>query len=515
MPDRLADVYNVKDYGAVGNGAFDNTTVLNALLAATSGGGTIYFPPGIYAIGSSLVLPNDQAGRRLIGAGSDKTKISGNFDQYILYNAQVAAGNKPVSHIEGITFKNDYALAKASFTTPDPITKPGGTATGACGGIYLPNSSWVAIRRCDFEITSGVAVYTPGIANSISTLNITMGFNGVFDLPISIGIWGCAHIDTGKIMGCRYGIVNIQNPGYINNLDIERCQNGIYFGNPYPFWDRNSGLDPDPIKPANTIGALHQRVNGIQFESCGSASEGGSFVDLAGCTSSILTNIKCSSFAQIGTPQYGFKLAGTSHCRFEDCEATGDFSVAAFGYTGNTATSNIFKSCTGAVASGGGVPWLLQSSTQPQGYTPDIFLNCYPADGGMTLANLPPAPAGFGCTAICTDSTLPAWNGTVSNVGKPIVPGGTYRVTARCGTVAPTIAAAASWTTASTTITMALSNPGSVVTAGMGVVNATTGEVVGKVSSYTGTTLTLTSTALSASRGSTDNLVFTTWCIAG
>ena len=91
--------------------------------------------------------------------------------------------------------------------------------------------------------------------------------------------------------------------------------------------------------------------------------------------------------------------------------------------------------------------------------------------------------------------------------------GGTYRVTVRYGTVSPTLAATASWTTSTPNITMT-ANPGSVV-AGMGVINVTTGEYVGKVLTYVSTALVLTGNAFSASRGSTDNLVFGTWCIAG
>ena len=89
------------------------------------------------------------------------------------------------------------------------------------------------------------------------------------------------------------------------------------------------------------------------------------------------------------------------------------------------------------VASGGGVPWLLPILGTGRWATPDIFLNIYPTDGGVTLAKLPATPSVFGCTGVCTDSTVPAWTGSVSNVGKPVVGGGIYRVTVRYGTVSP------------------------------------------------------------------------------
>ena len=459
-----------------------------------------------------MVLPNDQAGRRLIGSGSGKTRIIGNFQGYLLYNAQNRNGNRPVSLIDGFLFRNIYSLAKASFTTPDPITEEGGSPTGACGCIYLPNSSWVAINNCDFDFVSGVGVYMPGIANSMNTFNLNGNFHGVVTLPITIGVWGPGNITTGKIMGCRYGIVvNPSGPHTLEDLDIERCQVGIQFTNPYPYWDRNT----HSIYTVPTGVSTYCRVNALAMESCGSEEEGGAFIDATRCAGSIFTNIIAGSYVQIGTPEYGLKFNGAS-CHFENCSFSGGYSVAAIGFTGNAASSNIWKSVTGSVGSGGGVPWLLQSSPPPEPAAPDIFLSTYPTDGGVTLANLPATSAVLGCTAICTDSTVPAWTGgrtPVSNVGRPIVGGGTYRVTVRYGTVSPTLAATASWTTSTPNITMT-ANPGSVV-AGMGVINVTTGEYVGKVLTYVSTALVLTGNAFSASRGSTDNLVFGTWCIAG
>jgi hypothetical protein len=73
--------------------------------------------------------------------------------------------------------------------------------------------------------------------------------------------------------------------------------------------------------------------------------------------------------------------------------------------------------------------------------------------------------------------------------------------------VAGALAAAAAFTTSSTTITMGAANPGWVV-AGMNVYDNTAGANIGTVASYTGTTVTLTAAASHASSGSTDSLVF-------
>jgi hypothetical protein len=73
--------------------------------------------------------------------------------------------------------------------------------------------------------------------------------------------------------------------------------------------------------------------------------------------------------------------------------------------------------------------------------------------------------------------------------------------------VAGVIAAAASFTTSSTTITMGTANPGWIVAS----MNATAGANIGTVASYTSTTLTLTAAAAHACSGTTDSLVFSAW----
>ena len=62
-----SQVVNVRDYGATGNGITDDANAIAAAIAAVSGmGGTVYFPPGTYKVGTAIVPANDVA---LIGSG--------------------------------------------------------------------------------------------------------------------------------------------------------------------------------------------------------------------------------------------------------------------------------------------------------------------------------------------------------------------------------------------------------------------------------------------------------------
>lgn len=56
-PNAAFPMFNVKAYGATGNGSTDDTAAIQACLNAASNG-TVYFPPGTYVVSSTLVIAN-------------------------------------------------------------------------------------------------------------------------------------------------------------------------------------------------------------------------------------------------------------------------------------------------------------------------------------------------------------------------------------------------------------------------------------------------------------------------
>lgn len=72
------DVYNVKDYGAVGDGTTNDTNAILLAISASqaNGNGTVYFPDGTFKITGSLTLPaNPQCDIALVGDGSNVSVI--------------------------------------------------------------------------------------------------------------------------------------------------------------------------------------------------------------------------------------------------------------------------------------------------------------------------------------------------------------------------------------------------------------------------------------------------------
>lgn len=92
-----APAFNVKNYGAKGDGVTDDTAAIQSAYAAlvALGYGTLYFPPGIYAISSTLNIGNGNTTASTVsnitvlgaGAGSaDSLRFNGQFPPQVLTN---------------------------------------------------------------------------------------------------------------------------------------------------------------------------------------------------------------------------------------------------------------------------------------------------------------------------------------------------------------------------------------------------------------------------------------------
>ena len=78
--------YDVRTYGARGNGSADDTNAIKAAIAAATaaGGGIVHFPPGNYLVTSTITVGPNASGVRLVGSGQGmsiiKTPTNAAFD---------------------------------------------------------------------------------------------------------------------------------------------------------------------------------------------------------------------------------------------------------------------------------------------------------------------------------------------------------------------------------------------------------------------------------------------------
>ena len=158
MPDRLAEIKNVKDFGALGNGSVDDAPAIQRAVNWTTSPqrGTIYFPPGIYRVNSPITV-NASAELSIIFRGEGLlSQLTGSFWGYILDLSQ-GDGAPGIALVERLDIKN-----------------PGGGGVRILGrvgaevrncriqahvGVELGSSSNSAVNNC---LLNGMATYQPG-----------------------------------------------------------------------------------------------------------------------------------------------------------------------------------------------------------------------------------------------------------------------------------------------------------------------------------------------------------------
>lgn len=140
-------VYNVKDYGATGDGSTDDTTAINAALAAAPAGSTVWFPAPTahYRIVNALTVPT---GVSVIGSGKaceirQATNLKPVFDLLNADNVTVRGftlrlGPGP-SAVMGSTFRGDtnYAYCSGVWTNGNHNTIADLRIIDFSMGVYL------------------------------------------------------------------------------------------------------------------------------------------------------------------------------------------------------------------------------------------------------------------------------------------------------------------------------------------------------------------------------------------
>lgn len=171
LPAAAATVntYDVKKYGAVGDGVTDDTAAIQAAAAAVpASGGTLYFPAGTY-----IVSPTRQAGiavqtnMRVAGvSGKSVLKIRDHNGDWGALFVQ-PDGRVPV---QNVTFE-DLAFDANILNNPESKIVNGDAETYQTF-IYFTSGQGLHVRRCSFDPYAGVwAISLNG--QTISNCSIT------------------------------------------------------------------------------------------------------------------------------------------------------------------------------------------------------------------------------------------------------------------------------------------------------------------------------------------------------
>lgn len=166
-------VFNVLDYGAVGNGVADDTTAIQAAIAAAAvNDGIVYFPTangtGSYNITAALTVPNFVAlvggARSFYSAGSAKAKISmaNGIDSPAIKNADQVNGNS------GITIR-DLFVVGGSVGTSHAIDMR---------GLGSNETHGVLIENCTVSRAGGSTIFFSLVQESVVRNNYLLNATG-------------------------------------------------------------------------------------------------------------------------------------------------------------------------------------------------------------------------------------------------------------------------------------------------------------------------------------------------
>lgn len=230
---RNLQILNVKNFGAVGSGAVDDTGFIQAAFdAVPATGGVVYFPPGTYL--ARLLRPKSNT--KILGTKGSTLVYRGTgaaaYDALIAFGDSAAVGgittasNLKNIHIEGLTFRGN------------------GDSSGLSENqalLHLSGVSDVTVVDCQFVGMQGDGIYigcTSTAATERHNERITVR-DCIFDGLNKFGRQGVSIIEGTDVLieGCRFqnttaptmpGAVDIEtNPlntwALIRNITVSRC----------------------------------------------------------------------------------------------------------------------------------------------------------------------------------------------------------------------------------------------------------------------------------------------------
>lgn len=238
LPDRLAEVKNVKDFGAVGDGSTDDTAAIQAAVNWSAGAnrGVIFFPQGTYQITSPITFHLSAGITSIAFVGSPGAKLRGNFADALLKRSP----DSPVGGtylIETLVLENNHAAGKCIMFHSIVGGKVVCCQLSGFIGIETYNSQSVTIDSCSI-ISGGLGGASIGVVAGNATTLIATDVSGFAN--------GLRHCNAGlTVIGGRFEVntvafelsvdpagVGSQSVGvFVTGVSMESNGTGIRIGN--------------------------------------------------------------------------------------------------------------------------------------------------------------------------------------------------------------------------------------------------------------------------------------------
>jgi hypothetical protein len=198
--DKGNQVFNVKAYGAVGDGTTDDTAAIQAAITAMSGG-TLFFPAGTYKTTTPLNLKSNTL---MKGVGQGQSIINGNYATNArgVIECGINAAVTAIT-IEQITFNTSSGNSAINVSGSKNIIIQDcgftGSSTNTQGAIYVSDytargTSDVKIKNCRFyDMLTCPGVWITSATNGQTVRNVLVEgchFENIWNTAVHIDITG-------------------------------------------------------------------------------------------------------------------------------------------------------------------------------------------------------------------------------------------------------------------------------------------------------------------------------------
>jgi len=304
---------NVKYYGATGDGTTDDTTAINAAIAAiTSTYATLYFPSGTYVVSSTLTLASSV---RVVGDGQASTtvylKSSSNCDVFHVTASNVSFENLTIN---GNLAGNTGNLCGIIYTTTlSNLTLKAVTVLNcAATGVQMTSSSNVLVDGCTMK-GSGGQQFTYLFSVVVSS-NVTL-VNSIFNA-------------TASTSSVTVFFESVAASGSVSNILIDNCI--ISFPQSTPAESDGIVLDSTSGDPSISDVIMS---NNVIFSPAGARTGGANGIELSGVSGVVISgNTFYNQTTAIGT-----RTTGNNHTAITGntivggaASADGDFAAIVF-----------------------------------------------------------------------------------------------------------------------------------------------------------------------------------------
>lgn len=264
FPGLLGPVFNVRAFGAVGDGSTDDTAAIVAALAAANAasGGEVYCPRGTYKITATLAIP---ANTKLCGQGPQRTIIRRAFNGTMMTVTAVSDvelssltldGGAPTFAGKGVVISGAGSSLRPYFSNIWSISMGSATDThlefGADAGSLAIVHGWtmrLGNGTLDFRGIHTNGPDTVFMGRSFGQVNVGNGyvdFSGAIDTTVALStferiettsttsillVTGCVWANLGVAMTLNGSVMNVMGCRFSGSVTLSTTYLGAFIGN--------------------------------------------------------------------------------------------------------------------------------------------------------------------------------------------------------------------------------------------------------------------------------------------